>query len=149
MAGQIVDLCLLAPAVNGTLTQPFARQWLIDHKPREQGDANAPEWRQLFAASAVTVLRTAPRTSLPMAGRMQSFVRCRNTSPSHSSVTVARGYTQLVDNGMVTDGWRPWPLHASPTVARVRYWRAADQGVEQGIRFATAVRARSREIIGS
>ena len=38
---------------------------------------------------------------------------------------------QLVDNGMVTDGWRPWPLHASPTVARVRYWRAADQGVEQ------------------
>ena len=71
MAGQIVDLCLLAPAVNGTLYQLFARQWLIDHKPREQGDANAPEWRQLFAASAFTVIRTVP----PAEGSSNGVVR--------------------------------------------------------------------------
>jgi len=148
MAGQIVDLCLLAPSASGTPYQLFARQWLIDHKPREQGDANAPEWRQLFAASAFTALRTVP----PAEGSSNGVVRrlSEHVEPiPFERGMVARGYTQLVDNGVVTDGWRPWPLHASPTVARVRYWRAADQGVEQGIRFATAVRARSREIIGS
>jgi len=101
MAGQIIDLCLLSPAVNATAYQLFARQWLIDHKAHEQGDANAPEWRQLFAASAITVLRTAP-LNLTADGRPDGVARppSEHEPSAFERGMVARGYKQLVENGV-------------------------------------------------
>ena len=91
---QIVDLRLLSPSTNGTPYQLFARQWLIDHAP---GNANATEWRQLFATSAITVLRTAP-PNLTADGIARSLSECEPST--FERVLVARGYKQLVENGV-------------------------------------------------
>jgi len=91
---QIVDLRLLSPSTNGTPYQLFARQWLIDHEP---GNANATEWRQLFATSAITVLRTAP-PNLTADGIAHSLSECEPST--FERVLAARGYKQLVENGV-------------------------------------------------
>jgi hypothetical protein len=121
VAGQIVDLCLLAPSASGTPYQLFARQWLIDHKPREQGDANAPEWRQLFAASAFTVLRTAP-PNLTADDRPDAVVR---PLPEHEPIPFERDGGERIHatrRQRHGDGWMaamatPCFAHSSPLLA--------------------------------